>query len=98
MKTLAIRLEDEQHARLTMLAKLTGVTVTDAIRTAIEDYVTNLATNSELSARAESALADIEREASQRRDAIASLFSPTSANAGDDSAAAAPRRTTRTKR
>ena len=38
MKTLAIRLEEDQHAQLSMIAKLEEVTVTDAIRQAIEDW------------------------------------------------------------
>ena len=100
MKTLAIRLDDEVHARLTMLAKLSGVTLTDAIRTAIDSYVATLAANGDLSAQAEAALADIDRQASQQREAIASLFAPTSPN---KSAAASPdkpatRRAARTKR
>ena len=100
MKTLAIRLEDELHARLTMLAKLSGVTLTDAIRTAIDSYVAQLAANGDLSAKAEAALADIDRAASQQREAIASLFAPTSSN---DAGASNPdkpatRRASRTKR
>lgn len=77
MKTLAIRLEDDLHARLTMLAKLSGVSVTDAIRTAIEAHVARLASDGDLSARAEAVLAEIDREAAERRDAIAALFGPT---------------------
>lgn len=75
MKTLAIRLDDELHARLSMLSKLAGVTVTDAVRTAIDVYVTNLAAmGGELAERAEQAKADIEREAIEQREAIESLF------------------------
>ena len=74
MKTLAIRLEDDQHARLTILAKLSGVSVTDAIRAAIEGHIDKLAADTDISAKAETVLADIEREASEQRAAIASLF------------------------
>ena len=97
MKTLAIRLDDELHARLTMLAKLSGVTVTDAIRTAIDTYVATLAANGELSARAENALADIDREAKAQREAIASLFA---APSPDKTASTKPaaRSSSRTKR
>lgn len=74
MKTLAIRLEDEQHARLTMLAKLSDLTVTDAIRQAIDSYVAVLAATPEVSARAEAARAEIDREAAEQRAALAQLF------------------------
>lgn len=74
MKTLAIRLEDEQHARLSILAKLSGVSVTDAIRSAIEAQITTLAANKDLAAHAKSALEEIERDAEEQRSAIAALF------------------------
>jgi predicted transcriptional regulator len=74
MKTLAIRLEDDIHAQLTMLAQLEGLTVTDAIRQAIASFVEAKRSNPELSAKAEAVLADIDRDAASRRDAIASLF------------------------
>lgn len=74
MKTLAIRLDDDLHAQLNLVAKLQGVTVTEAIRTAIEAHVTQLAADPELSARAESVLAEIDREATERRAAISSLL------------------------
>jgi len=74
MKTLAIRLEDEQHARLTILSKLSDVSVTDTIRTAIDDHLAKLAADPDLSAKAESLTAVIDREAAEQRDAIAALF------------------------
>ena len=74
MKTLAIRLEDEQHARLTILAKLSEISITDAIRTAIEQHLEKLAADPALSAKAEALTAAIDREAAEQRDAIATLF------------------------
>lgn len=74
MKTLAIRLEDEQHARLTILAKLAGTSVTDTIRDAIESHLTSLAANPEISAKADELTAEINREAEEQRTAIAALF------------------------
>lgn len=74
MKTLAIRLEDEQHARLTILAKLAGTSVTDTIRDAIEAHLKNLAANPEISAKADELTAEINREAEEQRTAIAALF------------------------
>src|SRR5580698_588613 len=74
MKTLAIRLEEEQHAQLGMIAKLEDLTVTDAIRQAIEEWIETKRSNPELQARAEAVLADIERDATTRRGAIAALL------------------------
>jgi len=76
MKTLAIRMEDEQHARLTILAKLSDVSVTDAIRTAIDAHLQTLAADPELSAKAEALTATIEQEAAEQREAIKALFGP----------------------
>lgn len=47
VKTLAIRLDSDLHNRLTILAKLTGISITDAIRTAIEKEVDSMAANPE---------------------------------------------------
>jgi len=73
-KTLAIRLDEELHARLTVLAQLDDITITDAIRQAIETYVETKRNEGNLADRAAGALEEIEREASARRSAIQSLF------------------------
>ena len=75
MKTLAIRLEEEQHAQLGMIAKLEELTVTDAIRQAIDEWIETKRSNPELQQRAEAVLADIERDAATRRGAISALLS-----------------------
>jgi hypothetical protein len=74
MKTLAIRLEEDQHAQLGMIAQLEELTVTDAIRQAIEQWIETRRSNPQLQARAEAVLADIDRDAATRRDAIATLL------------------------
>ena len=74
MKTLAIRLEEDQHAQLGMIAQLEELTVTDAIRQAIEQWIEARRSNPQLQARAEAVLADIDRDAATRRDAIATLL------------------------
>jgi predicted DNA-binding protein len=74
MKTLAIRLEDEQHARLSILAKLSGVSLTDTIREAIDNRIATLAADPKIAAKAETLTAEIDREAAEQRDAIATLF------------------------
>ncbi len=74
MKTLAIRLDDDLHAQLGVIAQLGELTVTDAIRQAIEQWIELKRSQPELTARAQSVLDDIERDAAQRRSAIATLF------------------------
>lgn len=73
MKTLAIRLDDELHAQLTLIAGLEGENITDIIRGSIQAYVE--ARKVALAGKAEAALAEIEREAASKRQAIAALFS-----------------------
>jgi hypothetical protein len=74
MKTMAIRLEEDQHAQLSMIAQLEELTVVDAIRQAIDQWVESRRNNPQLQQRAEAVLAEIERDASTRRGAIAALL------------------------
>jgi ferric-dicitrate binding protein FerR (iron transport regulator) len=74
MKTMAIRLEEEQHAQLSMIAQLEELTVADAIRQAIDQWVEARRNNPQLQQRAEAVLAEIERDATTRRGAIAALL------------------------
>lgn len=93
VKTLAIRLEPELHAQLSLIAQLRGSTITDEIRAAIESHIAAVKATPELAGKADSVLADIEREAAARREAIATLFGssqPPSADTGDP-ASRAPR-------
>jgi hypothetical protein len=73
-KTLAIRLDGEQHAQLTMIAQLEELTVTDAIRQAIDGWIESKRNNPQLKERAEAVLNAIEAEANTRRGAIAALL------------------------
>jgi len=73
-KTMAIRLEDDVHQQLVMLAQLDGLTITDEIRQAIESHIAQKRDAGDLAQRAEQALASIEEEAAQRRAAIQSLL------------------------
>jgi hypothetical protein len=102
MKALAIRLDEEQHAQLTMLAQLDELTVTDAIRQAINQWIETKRQNPKLIEQAEAVLAEIERDAANRRGAIAALFggeqtAPTTAQA-DDQTPDAPERPGRARR
>ena len=81
VKTLAIRLEDDQHAQLTVVASLGDLTITDAIRQAIDEWIKSRKSQPELTAKAQSMLDEIERDAAQRREAIATLFGGDAAGA-----------------
>ncbi len=77
VKTLAIRLEPDLHAQLSLIAQLKSSTITDEIRTAIEAHIKATKSAPELASKADAALEDIEREAASRREAIATLFGST---------------------
>jgi len=81
VKTLAIRLEPDLHAQLSLIAQLRGHTITDEIKAALEAHIKAAKTMPELSGRAEAVLADIERDATARRAAIATLFGTTEPDA-----------------
>lgn len=74
MKTLAIRLEDDQHARMNVLAKVSGVTVTDLIRGAIDNRLNELAADPDTAAKARTVLQELEQQVSAEREAIAALI------------------------
>ncbi len=74
MKTLAIRLDDELHAQLSVLAQLSGTSLTDEIRQALEAHLKAKRANPELTARAKEVSEEIEHEAQARQAAITTLF------------------------
>jgi transposase len=83
LKTLAIRLEENQHAQLSMIAQLENLTVIDAIRQAIDQWIEAQRDRPELKQRAKSLLDEIEQEAATRRGAIAALLGSDAPPAGD---------------
>lgn len=74
VKTLAIRLEPELHTQLSVVAQLRGSTITDEIRTAIETHIEAVRSTPELTAKADEALADIERQLVSRREVLTSFL------------------------
>ena len=74
MKTLAIRLEDELHAQLSVLAQLRESTITDEIRSALDAHLLSCKASPELGGRAQAVLDEIERDSQARQAAIATLF------------------------
>ena len=91
MKTLAIRLDEDLHARLGMLSKLSGTSVTDTIRSAIEQKLDALAADPEVTAKAEALRDEIEKEAAQQRDALAALIGTSAPATAKAEAKTAPR-------
>lgn len=74
VKTLGIKLPDDLHAQLVLIAGLEGLSLTDAIKQAIDGYIERKRGEGDLAARAAQALEEIEREAAQRRGALEALF------------------------
>ena len=75
MKTIAIRLEDEISELLSLVAQLEGTTQIDQIREAIASHLERKVAEGDLTARAQAALDDVEREADAKRKAIEQLVS-----------------------
>lgn len=93
MKTLAIRLEEEQHAQLTMLAQLAGNTITDEIRAALEAHIQTKRADPELTSKAQGVLDDIERQAHARQATLATLFGQTGQQVANSTDATSKRAT-----
>ena len=74
VKTLGIRLPDELHTQFVLVTSLDGLSLTDAIRKAVELYVETKRSEGDFAERATAALEEIEREAATRRSAIEGLF------------------------
>ena len=83
VKTLGIRLPDELHTQFVLVASLDGLSLTDAIRKAVELYVQSKRSEGDFAERATAALEEIEREAANRRSAIEGLFGQSAAQAGE---------------
>ncbi|MCA4996797.1 hypothetical protein HWD35_18945 [Tsukamurella tyrosinosolvens] len=74
LKTIAIRVEESLHAQLRFISQLSGTTITDEIRTAIEQRINAAQTDPEIIAKAAEARVEIEREAAARAAAIAGFM------------------------
>ena len=77
IKTLAIRVEESLHTQLRFIAQLSGTSITEEIRRAIEHRISSAQDDPELIARAEQARDEIEREAAARSAAIAGFIGST---------------------
>lgn len=77
VKTLGIKLPDTLHAQFALTAHLDDLSLGDAAIKAVELYVETKRQAPDFAARAEAALADIERDAATRKAAIQGLFGTT---------------------
>lgn len=76
-KTLGVKLDDELHARLTVLAQVEGTSLTELIRQAVERFAEEKRDEPAIKAKAEEILAELDQEAAARRGAIESLIGDT---------------------
>lgn len=77
VKTLGIRFQPALHTQLTVIAQLRGHSIQDEVVAAVEAHVAQAKSDPALVTRLQAAIADIDRDAASRRDALAALFSPT---------------------
>ncbi len=84
-KTVAIRLDEDVHAQLVIIAQLSDTTLTEEIRLAVEARIVARKKSGDLSAKAGAVLEDIERDAATRREAIESLFGDRPTKSGKSS-------------
>ena len=94
MRTIAIRVEEEFHQQLTLLAQLSGRSLTDEVKGALDEHIARRSDEVDLTAQAQAALEEIDREHATRRSAIESLLSK---KGSGGSAARSARKSTRSK-
>jgi len=90
-KTIAVRVDENLHTQLRFIAQLSGSSIAEEIRTAIERRIATAQDDPELIERAQQARQQIEREAAARSAAIAG-FMGTTAVTGTDADAPKSRR------
>lgn len=73
-KTIAVRVQENLHAQLSFIAQLSGTSISEEIRQAIEGRISAAQDDADLIARAEQAREQIEREAAARTAAIAGFM------------------------
>jgi hypothetical protein len=84
-KTLAIRLPDELHSQLVLIAGLEGLSLADTIRQAVQELIDRKRGDGDLARRAAAALEEMEQDAAARRQALQALLDPTSASSAHGS-------------
>ena len=77
LRTIAVRVDESLHTQLRFIAQLSGGTIADEIRRAIEHRITTAQDDPDLIARAQQVREEIEREAAARSAAIAGFMGTT---------------------
>ncbi|WP_194904379.1 hypothetical protein [Catenulispora rubra] len=95
VKTLGVALPDDLHSQFALVAGLEGLSLKDAVLAAVREYISSR--REALAEKATQALADIEKEAALKRDALQSLFGTTASAEAPKSDADAAKPTTRRK-
>lgn len=85
LRTLAVRMSEDLRAQLDVIAQLTGRSVTEEIRLAIEHWIGKTKSDPQVLKKAEAVRAEIERDAQTRRNAIAAIFSGDGTSGGKPS-------------
>lgn len=99
LRTIAVRVQEGLHAQLSFIAQLSGTSISEEIRRAIDTRITSVRDDPELVARAQQVRDQIEREAAARTAAIAGFMGhgavAASAGQADDAPAAGSTKTRR---
>ena len=74
LRTVAVRVSDELHSQLTLLAKLSQRPLVEEVLEAINEHLARRLSEVDLREEVEKALAQIDAEAGTRRKAIQSLL------------------------
>jgi hypothetical protein len=90
VRTIAIKVEDEVHQQLTLLAQLSERPLVDELREAVDAHIARRSAEVDLTAQAQAALEEIDREAANRRQAIEALL--TKRSGASEQTAPKPRR------
>lgn len=84
LKTIAIRVPPELHQQLVLLANLSERPLAEEVRLAVDEHIARRSSEVDLTAQAEKALAEIDKDAASRRAAIESLLEGPKATADPD--------------
>lgn len=77
VKTLGIRFQPALHTQMSVIAQLRSHSFQDEVIAASEAHVAQAKSDPQLLSRIQATLADIDRDAASRRDALAALFGTT---------------------
>ena len=76
MRTVSFRLKEELHAQLALIAQVDGKPIYEEIADAVTLLIETKRSEPGYAEQAETMLAEIDRQASARKTAIATLFKP----------------------